>query len=134
MWLVWMIYLADIAPSLVFLFVGLALILLVPSGALFVMSFLVESQAIEKKEEVPADVLPWRRRSKWGIIAGLFLLFLGALIPGQKSIYLMAAAYAGVQIVESEQVQNISKDVLDILENKLAQYKKEAHKDETTKP
>ncbi|MFA2923365.1 hypothetical protein [Acinetobacter pittii] len=55
------------------------------------------------------------------ICLGFFLA--STLIPNEKTIYLMAGAYATEQIASNERVQKIGSDVLEVIENKLTELK-----------
>lgn len=61
---------------------------------------------------------------KFGLI-GPALIALSILIPSEKTIYIMAGAYATEQIASNERVQKIGSDVLQVIEGKLEKLKQE---------
>lgn len=61
---------------------------------------------------------------KFGLI-GPMLIALSILIPSEKTIYIMAGAYATEQIASNERVQKIGSDVLQVIEGKLEKLKQE---------
>lgn len=62
------------------------------------------------------------RTAKWTIPFATFLTLLAALLPSEKTLYLMAGGYFGQQVVQSEQVGKVVK----IIDIKLDEYLKEA--------
>ena len=62
------------------------------------------------------------RTAKWTIPFAVFLTLLTALLPSEKTLYLMAGGYFGQQVVQSEQVGKVVK----IIDIKLDEYLKEA--------
>ena len=62
------------------------------------------------------------KTSKWTIPFAIFLTLLTALLPSEKTLYLMAGGYFGQQVVQSEQVGKVVK----IIDIKLDEYLKEA--------
>jgi len=61
----------------------------------------------------------------WKLAAVCFplLLVLSILLPKERTIYLMAGAYATEQIATNDRVQKIGSDVLEVIEQKLAELK-----------
>ena len=57
------------------------------------------------------------------LLVGPILIVLSILIPSEKTIYIMAGAYATEQIASNERVQKIGSDVLAVIENKLSELK-----------
>lgn len=58
-------------------------------------------------------------------LIGPALIALSILIPSEKTIYIMAGAYATEQIASNERVQKIGSDVLQVIEGKLEKLKQE---------
>ena len=52
-----------------------------------------------------------------------FLTLLSILLPNEKTVYLMAGAYATQKIAENGRVQKIGSDVLGVIEDKLKEFK-----------
>lgn len=69
------------------------------------------------------------RTAKWTIPFAVFLTLLTALLPSEKTLYLMAGGYFGQQVVQSEQVGKVVK----IIDIKLDEYLKEAEEKLTKK-
>lgn len=59
------------------------------------------------------------------LLVGPILIVLSILIPSEKTIYIMAGAYATEQIASNERVQKIGSDVLQVIEGKLEKLKQE---------
>lgn len=64
-----------------------------------------------------------KRCSKPLFVTALICFILAILIPSERTIYLMAGAYATEQIASNNRVQKIGSDVLEVIENKLAELK-----------
>lgn len=62
------------------------------------------------------------RTAKWSIPLALFLSLMTAILPSERTLYLMAGGYFGQQVVQSEQVGKVVK----IIDIKLDEYLKEA--------
>ena len=56
---------------------------------------------------------------------GILFIIFSILIPSEKTIYIMAGAYATEQIANNERVQKIGSDVLEVIENKLEKLKED---------
>lgn len=60
---------------------------------------------------------------KLSLILCVLAWVVAALIPREKTIYLMAGAYATEQLASNERVQKIGSDVLEVIETKLTELK-----------
>lgn len=63
--------------------------------------------------------------SKYTIPLFCFMLLLCVFIPKEKTVYLMAGAYATEQIASNDRVQKIGSDVLEVIEGKLEKLKED---------
>jgi len=66
----------------------------------------------------------------WKLAAVCFplLLVIAVLLPPERTVYLMAAAYATEQIATNDRVRKIGSDVLEVIEGKLSEMKKQGEK------
>jgi len=83
-------------------------------GLLIYLSDTYESQT-EKK------AWAWKRIKFW-FGTGIFILFVMALLPSEKTAYTMVGAYAAQKVVENDKVQEMSGKVLKVIEQKLDGY------------
>lgn len=77
--------------------------------------------AVKKRDQANSA---FKSVKKFGLI-GPVLIALSILIPSEKTIYIMAGAYATEQIASNERVQKIGSDVLQVIEGKLEKLKQE---------
>ena len=55
----------------------------------------------------------------------IIFALLSVLLPTERTVYLMTAAYATQTIAQNDRVQNIGSDVLEVVEKKLSEMKGE---------
>lgn len=60
---------------------------------------------------------------KWTIPLAMVFALLSALLPDERTVYLMTAAYATQTIAQNDRVQKIGSDVLEVVEKKLSEMK-----------
>ena len=60
---------------------------------------------------------------KWTIPLTIIFALLSALLPTERTVYLMTAAYATQTIAKNDRVQKIGSDVLEVVEKKLSEMK-----------
>jgi len=77
-------------------------------------------ELLEKQNKIKSTAFKY---SKYSIPLFAVMLILSALIPSERTIYLMAAAYATEQIATNDRVQKIGSDVLEVIEDKLSEFK-----------
>ena len=75
------------------------------------------------------NILPKRLKAKRFILKYsaptlIILAVVIILLPNERTLYMIAGAYATEQIAKNERVNKIGSDVLDIIENKLEDLKK----------
>lgn len=60
---------------------------------------------------------------KWTIPLTIIFAILSVLLPTERAVYLMTAAYATQTIAQNDRVQKIGSDVLEVVEKKLGEMK-----------
>ena len=60
---------------------------------------------------------------KWTIPLTIIFALLSVLLPTERTVYLMTAAYATQTIAQNDRVQKIGSDVLEVIEKKLSEMK-----------
>lgn len=77
---------------------------------------------IEKQKQVKNNFTKF-----WKLSIFIFpiLVLISILLPKEKTIYIMAGAYATEQIATNDRVQKIGSDVLEVIEGKLSKMKKD---------
>lgn len=66
-----------------------------------------------------------KRYTIFFVSISFFLALFASLIPSERTIYIMAGAYATEQIATNDRVQKIGSDVLEVIEGKLSKMKQE---------
>ena len=66
---------------------------------------------------------------KWTIPFAIVLALISALLPTERTVYLMTAAYATQTIAQNDRVQKIGSDVLEVVEKKLGEMKGDSNND-----
>ena len=62
---------------------------------------------------------------KWTIPLTIVFALVSVLLPTERTVYLMTAAYATQTIAQNDRVQKIGSDVLEVVEKKLGEMKGE---------
>ena len=60
---------------------------------------------------------------KWTIPLAIIFALISVLLPTERAVYLMTAAYATQTIAQNDRVQKIGSDVLEVVEKKLSEMK-----------
>ena len=60
---------------------------------------------------------------KWTIPLTVVFALVSVLLPTERTVYLMTAAYATQTIAQNDRVQKIGSDVLEVVEKKLSEMK-----------
>ena len=60
---------------------------------------------------------------KWTIPFAIVFALLSVLLPTERTVYLMTAAYATQTIAQNDRAQKIGSDVLEVVEKKLSEMK-----------
>jgi hypothetical protein len=82
--------------------------------------FLAVAWAISAAESINETIKNGIKKAfKWAISVALVFGFLGALIPSQKTMWMMAAGYAGQEIATNKATQETVKKLNDVIQGKL---------------
>ena len=112
---------------------GLLSFLLFSVSIAFVITLLIGDLGIKKRygetEEELNNQLKIKsiltKSIKWTIPLTIIFALLTVLLPTERTVYLMTAAYATQTIAQNDRVQKIGSDVLEVVEKKLSEMKGE---------
>lgn len=99
----WMIYLADVLPSL-----GTAIVLMSVAGIIGISIEWLIRQMVADLEKMPEIILPFRQRWFWGFFVAIML---AQLMPSHKAMYAMIA----VDVVQQQAQTEIAGEALQAL-------------------
>lgn len=123
-----LVYLANVSEGISVLFGLLGVACIISFGFALVNKWCVfdvydgnSEQHSNERKKAKASL---DSTSKFALIGGLMIL-LAVLIPSEKTIYIMAGAYATEQIATNDRVQKIGNDVLEVIESKLDKMKED---------
>ena len=110
---------------------GLLSFLLFSVSIAFVITLLVGDLGVKKRygetEEELNNQLKIKsiliKSVKWTIPLTIIFALLSVLLPTERTVYLMTAAYATQTIAQNDRVQKIGSDVLEVVEKKLSEMK-----------
>ena len=110
---------------------GLLSFLLFSVSIAFVITLLVGNlgvkQYLDETEEELNNQLKIKsiliKSIKWTIPFAVIFALLSVLLPTERTVYLMTAAYATQTIAQNDRVQKIGSDVLEVVEKKLSEMK-----------
>ena len=116
---------------------GLLSFLLFSVSIAFVITLLIGDLGIKKRygetEEELNNQLKIKsiltKSVKWTIPLTIIFALLSVLLPTERTVYLMTAAYATQTIAQNDRVQKIGSDVLEVVEKKLSEMKGETSND-----
>ena len=116
---------------------GLLSFLLFSVSIAFVITLLIGDLGIKKRygetEEELNNQLKIKsiliKSIKWTIPLTIIFALLSVLLPTERTVYLMTAAYATQTIAQNDRVQKIGSDVLEVVEKKLSEMKGESKND-----
>ena len=131
-----LVYFASVVGTFSALLGIFSFILLVISVA-FAITLLIGDLGIKKRygetEEELNNQLKIKstltKSIKWTIPLTIIFALLSVLLPTERTVYLMTAAYATQTIAQNDRVQNIGSDVLEVVEKKLSEMKGESDND-----
>ena len=130
--LAFVVYLIGVLPAIAqvlsvvggvgsFLLILVGCILLVTSRNITCYSWDNPNEVAENRRVCAA----WGKRSLKLSILTLFIALFTQLIPSERTMYTMVAAYAGQKIAETPQAAQIANDGVDVLKELLAKAKRE---------
>ena len=110
---------------------GLLSFLLFSVSIAFVITLLIGDLGVKKRygetEEELNNQLKIKsiltKSVKWTIPLTIIFALLSVLLPTERAVYLMTAAYATQTIAQNDRVQKIGSDVLEVVEKKLSEMK-----------
>ena len=131
-----LVYFASIVETLSSLLGALSFALLAVTVA-FIIALLCGDLGVKKHSWETEDVLinqlkiksTLTKSVKWTIPFTVTFALLSSLLPTERTVYLMTAAYATQTIAKNDRVQKIGSDVLEVVENKLSEMKGEDSND-----
>ena len=131
-----LVYFASVVGSVSTLLGSLAFILSSVSTA-FIVTLLMGDLGIKKRYEETEEELNNQlkiksiitKSVKWTIPFAVIFELLSVLLPTERTVYLMTAAYATQTIAQNDRVQKIGSDVLEVVEKKLSEMKGESSND-----
>ena len=112
---------------------GLLSFLLFSVSIAFVITLLIGDLGVKKRDGENEEELNNQlkiksiltKSIKWTIPLTIIFALLSVLLPTERTVYLMTAAYATQTIAQNDSVQKIGRDVLEVVEKKLSEMKGE---------
>ena len=131
-----LVYFASVVGTLSG-FLGLLSFLLFSVSVVFVITLLAGNLGVKQYGFETEDKLNHQlkikkilvKSVKWTIPLTVIFALLSVLLPTERTVYLMTAAYATQTIAQNDRVQKIGSDVLEVVENKLSEMKGESSND-----
>ena len=125
-----LVYFASVVGS-ISTFLGLLAFILVSVSTAFIVTLLVgdlgvykDSWDTDQKLDNELKIKKILIKSiKWTIPLTIVFALVSVLLPTERTVYLMTAAYATQTIAQNDRVQKIGSDVLDVVEKKLSEMK-----------
>ncbi|WEI20083.1 hypothetical protein PY247_10390 [Acinetobacter proteolyticus] len=125
-----LVYLASTVDSLSFIlgtigFLGLTVYFFI-LGVIHFSDYGTKTYSFDNDEEIEKQKnISIKYTGFWKLAATIFpiLIFIAVFLPSERTLYLMAGAYATEQIASNERVQKIGSDVLEVIETKLGEMK-----------
>ncbi len=124
----WLLYLADVLPSLAHVLGGAAIFGSIFMCALVIILILVKSDFTDShtKAYYPEKYEKWKDREPHKLLKVLWLaipfLIISTLIPSKETIYLIAGSEAGEYVVETPEAQEILDDIHKVIRHQLKEY------------
>ena len=101
--------------------VSTAFIIVLLAGNLGVKKYSCDTdQELENEMKIKSILT---KSIKWTIPFAIIFALLSVLLPTERTVYLMTAAYATQTIAQNDRVQKIGSDVLEVVEKKLSEMK-----------
>lgn len=131
-----LVYFASVVGTFSVL-LGLSAFVLFCISVACVITLLVGDLGVNKYSYDTEDVLENELRIKsiltksvkWTIPFAVIFALISVLLPAERTVYLMVAAYATQTIAQNDRVQKIGSDVLEVVEKKLSEMKGESDND-----
>ena len=131
-----LVYFASVVGTFSTLLWLFSFVLLVISVA-FAITLLVGDLGVKTRYGETEEVLSHQLKIKsiliksvrWTIPFAVIFALLSVLLPTERTVYLMTAAYATQTIAQNDRVKKIGSDVLEVVEKKLSEMKGESSND-----
>lgn len=125
-----LVYFASIVGS-VSTFLGMSSAVLFAVSTAFIITLLfgnlgVKRYSYDTDQELENELKIKKiltKSVKWTIPLTIIFSLLSVLLPNERTVYLMTAAYATQTIAQNDRVQKIGSDVLEVVEKKLSEMK-----------
>ena len=125
-----LVYFASVVGSVSTLLVTSSVVLFLVSTT-FIITLLIGNlgvkQYLDETEEELNNQLKIKsiliKSIKWTIPFTVIFALLSVLLPTERTVYLMTAAYATQTIAQNDRVQKIGSDFLEVVEKKLSEMK-----------
>ena len=108
-----LVYLASLIGSLLVFFCAASILS-------FIMTF-ISMISIAESHSVSEEKV-WQKRRNISFWVGMICVVFAMLVPTQKTMYMMAGAYAAQKVYESPEAAQISSKIVVIINNKLDEY------------
>ena len=112
-----LVYFASVVGS-VSILLGFSAYMLFCISVAFIITLLTVDIGLKKKSILIKSI-------KWTVPFAVIFALLSVLLPTERTVYLMTAAYATQTIAQNDRVQKIGSDVLEVVEKKLSEMKGE---------
>ena len=110
-----LVYFASVVGSISTL-LGISSFILFCISTAFIITLLTVDIGLKKKSILTKSI-------KLTIPFAVIFTLLSVLLPTERTVYLMTAAYATQTIAQNDRVQKIGSDVLEVVEKKLSEMK-----------
>lgn len=125
-----LVYFASVVGSISTL-LGMSSAVLFAVSTAFIITLLFGNLGVKQYRDETQDELENElkiknilvKSTKWVIPFAVIFALISVLLPTERTVYLMTAAYATQTIAQNDRVQKIGSDVLEVVENKLSEMK-----------
>lgn len=119
-----LIWFASVSTGIAKLFGALAFVTFVTT--VFVLGFSLMYSFIEDEK---LKIFEYKKSITGVLMFSIISGLISVVIPDERTVYLIAAGYAGQKIVESDKFQKSTNDVYEIVNMKLEQIKRDMQED-----
>ena len=126
-----LVYFASVVGS-ISTFLGLLSFILSSVSTAFIVTLLFGNLGVKQYGETEEELnkqlkikSTLTKSVKWTIPFAVIFALISVLLPTERTVYLMTAAYSTQTIAQNDRVQKIGSDVLEVVENKLSEMKGE---------
>jgi hypothetical protein len=113
--------------SFVLLIISIVFVIILLAGNLGVNEYGYETENKLNHQLKIKSILT--KSVKWTIPFTIIFALISVLLPTERTVYLMTAAYATQTIAKNDRVQKIGSNVLEVVEKKLSEMKGESSND-----